>query len=601
MKRFIFIITLLFFASIAEAQKIKYKDLFFVLDTKNYKDGEPLLRKFLSDPKNADQPNANLQFAFLYNKKAVESDVIKESDEVVAYADSATMYYRKALELITEKEIKKNDEYYQAYQRRDVRTGKFGIKLADVSFDIQNKIKAIEDRKASVQELTIYYTKTLQNFNDALERFKQIKSEFPTEKILYLRSNDELLKELEELNKSAKLSLQNYSSFEGSLDDIDKTGYGPALHLTDIENYQEDGMSEIDLTADNIYFWDYESWTEKVKKGIKDIISPMRTELVTYDQSLNDLLERVSVDSMAMDDKIQPIDDILVKIREYDNDPLPEYLFSYKIAKIKLESTKMNHLYYRDSSDNLYQTEVALLKKEQIDHMDSLINILIGRNGLEDSKNYAHFIEKQYQDEASLELYIKSQLDETSNARKASESEISMLSERTKWLIGENDSIPLFEDVNIGLSKYVPLSLTDEFTAGLYFSGKSAAEGYFAMIESNLRQNLKVNFPIDTKYFRKQTLEDIKTLNAKERDGGYYYLLMHYQIPGSEEHPATIAKIYTSDGLAWSKKYLLDTEPLQLLINGNTGDLIIEYDMENYLGEKEIPDRLVLTKKGEKK
>ena len=221
MKHFIFIITLLFFDSIAEAQKIKYKDLFFVLDTKNYKDGEPLLRKFLSDPKNADQPNANLQFAFLY----------------------------KALELITEKEIKKNDEYYQAYQRRDVRTGKFGIKLADVTFDIQNKIKAIENRKAIVQELTIYYSKTLQNFNDALERFKQIKSEFPTEKILYLRSNDELLKELEELNKSAKLSLQNYSSFESSLDDIDKPGYGPALHLTDIENYQEDGMTEIDLTA----------------------------------------------------------------------------------------------------------------------------------------------------------------------------------------------------------------------------------------------------------------------------------------------------------------------------------------------------------------
>jgi len=57
------------------------------------------------------------------------------------------LFYDKAFKGITEKELRKNDEYYEAYLRRDLRTGKFVIKLSDVQLDIDNKVHFLKEKK----------------------------------------------------------------------------------------------------------------------------------------------------------------------------------------------------------------------------------------------------------------------------------------------------------------------------------------------------------------------------------------------------------------------------------------------------------------------
>ncbi len=581
------------------AQKIKYKDLFFILDTKKYDQAEPILRKFLQDSKNASHPNGNLQMAFIYHDKASANDILKETEEFVTNADSALIYYGLAGQYITEKEIKKNDEYYQAYQRRDLRTGKFGIKLADVLFDLENKSKELKERKELVQELKIYFNKAKINADLALNEYKKINEDYPTIKILYLRANDDLLSRVKLVEEKSDLALKNYEAFESTLKKISKSGYGPVMHIQEIENYGRDGLTTIDFTEDNIDYWDYKKWAESVRTGVRDIVTPMRTELVGYGDELNALIKRVRTDSMAMADRIPPFEELLGKIREYDNDPLPEFIFKYKIADIESESYKMEHLFYRDSSDILYQLEVATKRYDYVKEMDSLVNLLISRDLSEDEQNYASYIKSQYEDVSGLQGYIKDQLDAVIYAKKNSESEIEALVERSRWLIGENDSIPLFEEVNVGLSKYVPLELTDDYTTGLYFSGETPAKGYFATINNTRSQTLRVDFEIDTKQFKKQNIESIATFVANDNDTHYYVVMYYIPLPEQEEFAASIAKIYTSDGLAWEKDVTLATTPKSVLINNNTGDVVIEYDMENYLGEKEIDNRLLLTKKGD--
>ncbi len=134
------------------AQKIKYKDLFPLLEAKSYEQGEPQLRTFLSNEKNAEEPNANLQFGFLLDKYFQEGDILENRDEVFAYGDSAIQYLNKAIELIDEKELRKNDQYYQSFYRRDLRTGEFGIKVSDVHLDIEKRVEAIELRKTNADK-----------------------------------------------------------------------------------------------------------------------------------------------------------------------------------------------------------------------------------------------------------------------------------------------------------------------------------------------------------------------------------------------------------------------------------------------------------------
>lgn len=594
----LFLIIIAFNATV-EAQKIKYKDLFYLIETGNYKDSDRLLKTYIKDPKNVDEPNANLQMAYLYEREVIAADVLLEADKLVTYVDSALYYYDRALQLIDEKEVtKKNEEYYQAFQRRDIRTGKFGVKLADVQFDIENKSKALADKKSKVQELQIYYKKTKTTYQKVVSDFKEIKADYPSQTILYLQSNDELLDRLEQLKVNANLAQQNFGYYEATLKKIDKAGYAPARHMADIVDYKKDGETIADITADNVDFWDFEKWVESVKEGVKEVIVPLRTELIEYDQALKGIEERIMTDSMAIADRIKPMDGVLSKLREFDDDPMPEHLFKYKIADIKRKSNLMEHLFFRDSSDIVYQTKVAGADLKYLNEQDSLINILIGRNLVEDSRNYESFINTQYGNLERLQTYLKSSLDETISEKKRSEELLNKLKERSKWLIGDKDSIPIFSEVNVGLSKYAPLIINDKLTAGLYFSGLKPAVGYFALITNSRKQEMKVNFKVNNDHFKKQNLDVTNTMLAADEEGHFYYVMYYIQLPEQEDYAASICKIYTSDGLAWEKNIQLATAPKELLINDNTGDIIIEYDLENYLGGAEIPDRMVLDKKG---
>ncbi len=591
----------LFVCSSVQAQKIKYKDLFYLLETGNYKDGEPLLKTFLSDPKNADNGNANLQMAYIYQKKAESTDVILDAEALTVNVDSAIFFYNKAIQFIDEKELKKNDEFYQAFQRRDIRTGKFGVKLADIQFDIENRTKALNDRKDKVLELQIYYSKANETYTKAVGQFKRIKGEYPTKKILYLRSNEELLKEVAELKSNVTIAIQNFDYYQSTLKKIDKPGYAPVRHMKEILDYERDGESMALLTSDNVDIWDFGKWADEVEQGVKNNITPLRDELIEYDKGLDLLLSRVIEDSMSVSDKLKPLNALSAKMREYDSDPLPEYIFRYKTAEIKRLSAIMENLDSLNSEDIVYQLTQTKKNVASLAIMDSMVNLLVSRNINEDFKNYKTFITTQYQGQEGFQNYIRGLVDNVMIQKKIATQQADQLDERAKWLIGESDSIPLFKEVNVGLSKYVPLYLDENLTAGLYFSGKTPAEGYFATITNTRRQELKVTFKIDTEHFKKQNIEATQTLLASDPEGHFYYLMFYAPIDEKEEYAASLCKVYTSDGLAWEKNVLLETRPTQMIINKNTGDLIVEYDMENYVGAVAINDRKVFDKKGAEK
>src|SRR5688572_12564016 len=108
-------------------QKVKYKDIFGLLSSKQYESAEPFLKKYLKE--NTDNPNAYLYMGIIYQDRANKDDILKNTRKTIAYMDSAIYFYDKAYKGLTEKEVKRNDEYYQLYNRRDLRTGEFGVKL----------------------------------------------------------------------------------------------------------------------------------------------------------------------------------------------------------------------------------------------------------------------------------------------------------------------------------------------------------------------------------------------------------------------------------------------------------------------------------------
>src|SRR6478752_10535918 len=136
-RKIVFLSACLLLSLSSFSQKVKYKDLFILLNAKQYEQAEPFLKRYLRD--NDDNPNAYLFMGSIYQDKAAKNDILLQTDLMLTNMDSAVFFYDLASKGMTEKEINRNDEYYEAYSRRDLRTGKFEIKLSDVKFDLEKR------------------------------------------------------------------------------------------------------------------------------------------------------------------------------------------------------------------------------------------------------------------------------------------------------------------------------------------------------------------------------------------------------------------------------------------------------------------------------
>src|ERR1700712_5634992 len=99
-----FLLGFIFLSVSGMAQKVKYKDLFLLLNAKDYQKAEPFLKKYLKE--NDENPNAFLFMGFIYQEKSEKNDVLTQQEPLFLNIDSALIYYSKVLKTITEKEIK---------------------------------------------------------------------------------------------------------------------------------------------------------------------------------------------------------------------------------------------------------------------------------------------------------------------------------------------------------------------------------------------------------------------------------------------------------------------------------------------------------------
>lgn len=144
--KYIFLTMLISVSTAGLAQKVKYKDIYPYLKAKNYKLGIPKLKSYLADIENQSEGNPNYQMGIWLHEKFTNLDEANAA-MLTQVGDSAIAYLSRAKNLIDDKEVKKQKDYYQEFVRRDLRSGKFTIKVSDIHLDIENRIEAIRQRK----------------------------------------------------------------------------------------------------------------------------------------------------------------------------------------------------------------------------------------------------------------------------------------------------------------------------------------------------------------------------------------------------------------------------------------------------------------------
>lgn len=564
-------------------KKVKYKDIFALLSNKQYEEAELFLENYIKE--NDDNPNAYLYMGIIYQEKSGKDDVLKGTPMVLAHIDSAIYFYLKAYSGLTEKEVKRNSEYYQMYNRRDLRTGEFGVKLSDVQFDLEKRRDALREKTDRIKMIKHFFdlSDTLYKKSNAL--FVSIQKQFPGEKEFYLRADSSTVDQLAKLATRFDSAMNAFEQYKSSIPTVGKIGYNQNLKKKDIVNFKEDGTSVADFYQNELTVWDYKTFAIKAKDAIEKDIFPIRENLIAYDIEINKLHEKLGSDSVSVkSDLTKLIDRLLMEqLKKYDENPLPMDIFSVKIADLTYRSALLEDQKYRDSSDVHFQLGIAKKELHLATMLDSLATRLANRDLDADAGNYADFIKNTYRNTTVLKSF-RNVMKEYAEREKGEKAQALLNRQNSlQWMVVNTDSIPLFIDHTF--TKFCPLAIVEErYTSGIQLQDSLNASGYFYSITPSRIPDIKITFPVDKNAFRPSQLKNARTLTYSDAAGQLYYVLMYSENATKEKYPATLAKIYKSDGLAWSKNYNLNFVPKEIGFRADTGELIIKADaMENVI------------------
>lgn len=579
------------------AQKIKYKDLFPILDTKNWADGGSQLKAFLSDPayaKDKGYPNANLQMALWLEDRFRAMDIA--SDTVAGYTvgDSAIYFFGNAKTLVDEKELKKNDQYYQSFFRRDLRTGDFGIKESDVHLDIEKKIEDIEKRMSTSKDLN----KKVKSVEDGKKKtgdsYQKLASRFKSYNELLLGADDDanaLLQQLKADASEIKALAEEVKSVAGTLK---TTKFQDEIVFKPIDEFGKDGMTSTDLSGGTIEMWDYEDWAITTTSEINGSVGILKSMVLKHSKTIR---EKKSLIKKSRDAEVDTLSQELADLFEkYDPESIAKKLLlteasearilkqiDYSLNKALLDSTLVGE-----------QLDIYTSVKADSEEMLLVLGSINTTELTDAKKTYGDYLDSFFQSHGTAGNYV-SQMKTWANQQKNWASDaVEYWTERNRWGImttegQEEKKIPLFiqdapesEFFTVGM----PISTNQEVVVfGTNISEKkgfvfSFDEGRFTkwMLEFELPGDGSFKFATDTVVAPKGSTSFFLLNEAVQENN---LAVVSYSNAGALNWSAvvTVAKTpvdYKFDDITQELTILLYPEEDLPLDNGEVGYLVID-------------------------
>ncbi len=575
---------LLLLISAAYGQKAKYKDIYALLSTKQYEQAEPFLKTYLQQT--TDNPNAFLFMGVIFQEKASKNDILKQTKIAVANMDSAILYYDKSRKLIDEREVRRNKEYYQSYNRRDLRTGEFGVKLSDIQFDIEKRMEALKERIGQVKMAAHFFYLADTTYRRTNSLFVSLQKKFPSERQLYLRADTKTIEDLSALAPRFDSCVKAFENYRVVASSMGKTGYNQRLSLADIIDFKQDGRDLSDLYAEEVKWWDYGKFANKTREVLEKEILPMRKHLVTYDMEINKLRDKLKKDSVSVrNDLTKLVDQLLYdQLRKFDADPLPMVVFGMKTTDLEYRSMVIEHNPLRDSADLHLQLRILADELKVLARLDSTASRLPVDGFEEKALDYADFIGNAYSSPSVMKAYVRTLKEFGLREQKDKKALMDRCAKALDYIVDGADSIPLATGI---VSVYKPLVINPEkFTMGLSFRDSANTQAYFYTITPSRKPDVKVFFPVSASSFTASDLANAKGTVYADAGGQIYYVMVCSDRSAQEKFPVSLAKIYRSDGLAWKVDYSLSFMPNELAFVAETGELMIRNGASQALIDK---------------
>ncbi len=571
--RSVAIVFILFSLNTVFAQKIKYKDLFPTLNAKNWEQGGPQLKAFLSDPKNSDAPNANLQLGLMMEDKFLKLDAAADTVALINAGDSAVFYLERAKSLITEKEVKKNDEYYQSFFRRDLRTGDFGIKVSDVHLDIEKKVEVIENRIANARDLDKKVKLVEKSDRDVQEKYKQLTSQYREYNQLLLGADEAAIALLQEIKSDGSEVLRLANEVKDVAVSLKTDKYSGDLIVKEIKVFGTDGMTSADISTGTIELWDYENWAFETNSEINGSVGLLKSMVNNYSAAIREKKNQVK---RSVDVEVDTLSQELITLfSKYDPESVVKSLLLVEASEVRI--MKMIDLSInkelQDSSLVGAQLQIFEGSLAEAQEMNSTLQSILLED-LNTAKNYyPDYISSFFQTYGTASKYVTDMKTWANRQVNWMSNSVDYWKERNRWgivaLEGEAEQrIPLVvqdapetEYYTIG----VPITGNEEVI--VYGANLSAKKGYVYGFDQGRysKWNLEYDLPGDANF---QLSAD--TIPAAKSSISFY--VMNASV---EENNLALVSFNQAGAINWSTVVTVPKTPVDFKFDDITQELTI--------------------------
>lgn len=315
------------------AQRIKYKDLFPMLSTLSQEETKTALKEYISE--DLDHPNANFRLALIYESNYKKTDPLTHYEYAIANAEQARLRYIKSRQMVDDREVDRNNEYYFPLFKTFDAKGKPLVTFAQVQQKINNGYDSADLFILKLPTIYKAFTSSVSHYDQAVKIFSSVSSQFgSTEELLLLYdgSLDAKLDELKMHYDSANHFIKKYTEL---ITEYPIRGYNQKYKIQPIKIFRLDGLqSRINFLTNNILLWDYGTWVDVIKSRANKDIADLRKRIKEQEEKLSQSLKQVS--SVGPKEDFKPVlldKQLMFSLGNADRQSIVQYLFQYKVYK----------------------------------------------------------------------------------------------------------------------------------------------------------------------------------------------------------------------------------------------------------------------------
>jgi hypothetical protein len=403
MRNALLIIAFVLFSVSLFGQRYKYKELAPLLDSVSQTSQVSLLMEYISEEPN--HANANFRLAMAHYDMFRKADPLLQFHSALAHAKEASLRLLRAKLLVTQQDVRSDNEYYAPYFKTTDSKGKPYVDFPVVQKKMVDAYDSTQAVQSKLPPIYHSFTKSVSQYDHAVKLFASINNQYRSMEDLYMLYDADLESRLNLLKTYYDSALVYFKRYLDLKKEYPLPKYNQKYHINPIHIYRLDGLvNRLSFLTPDVEFWNYGAWVDNVIKVHGTEIAELKNKVEQNESRISSAIKSLESGTAA---KLQSIDkDVIFKLNNYDRNSLALALLEYK--KYKQEWVLRSKGIGVDSTVNLklqlYSDLIQINRKA-----DSLFFRLKSNVNPVSIKKHTEYLSKNYGGEAGLQQYLASE------------------------------------------------------------------------------------------------------------------------------------------------------------------------------------------------